>query len=118
MPEYRRHRLPGATYVFALALANRRSDPVVHEIATLQAAITRPRQLYLFQIDAWVVLPEHMHAVWTLPNDDADDSLRQTLITRRFSATIPKLAPRRVGCPSAPHPTDATNIVTMHNTNT
>ena len=52
MPEYRRHRVPGGTYFFTLALANRRSDLLVREIAALRTAITRTRQLYPFQIDA------------------------------------------------------------------
>lgn len=66
MPEYRRHRVPGGTYFFTLALANPRSDLLMREIAPLRAAIVRTRLLYPFQIDAWVVLPENMHAVWTL----------------------------------------------------
>jgi putative transposase len=90
MPEYRRHRVPGGTYFFTLALANRRSDLLVHEITALQAAFNRTRQLHPFQIDAWVVLPEHMHAVWTLPDGESDYSLRWTLIKRWFSAAIPK----------------------------
>jgi putative transposase len=88
MPEYRRHRVPGGTYFFTLALANRRSDLLVREIASLRAAVVRTRLLYPFQVDAWVVLPEHMHAVWTLPDGDAGYSLRWTLIKRWFSAAI------------------------------
>jgi hypothetical protein len=42
------------------------------------------------RIDAWVVLPEHLHAVWTLPDGDADFSTRWTLIKRGFSARIAK----------------------------
>jgi putative transposase len=61
----------------------------VREIAALRAAVARTRLLYPFQIDAWVVLPEHMHAVWTLPDGDAGYSLRWTLIKRWFSAAIP-----------------------------
>ncbi len=89
MPEYRRYRVPGGTYFFTLALTDRRSDLLVREIAGLRAAIVRTRRLYPFQIDAWVVLPEHMHAVWTLPDGDAGYSLRWTLIKRWFSAAIP-----------------------------
>ena len=89
MPEYRRHRVPGGTYFFTLALANRRSNLLVREIAALRAAVVRTRLLYPFQIDAWVMLPEHMHAVWTLLDGDAGYSLRWTLIKRWFSAAIP-----------------------------
>jgi putative transposase len=89
MPEYRRHRVPGGTYFFTLALSDRRSDLLVREIARLRKAVVRTRLLYPFQIDAWVVLPEHMHAVWTLPDCDAGYSLRWSLIKRWFSAAIP-----------------------------
>ena len=89
MPQYRRNRIPGGTYFFTVALADRRTGLLVREIAALRAAVTRTRQLHPFQIDAWVVLPEHMHAVWTLPEQDTDFSLRWTLIKRTFSAAIP-----------------------------
>ena len=89
MPEYRHNRVPGGTYFFTLALANRRSNLLVREIAALRAAVVRTRLKYPFQIDAWVVLPEHMHAVWTLPDGDAGYSLRWTLIKRWFSAAVP-----------------------------
>lgn len=89
MPDYRRSRLAGGTYFFTVALADRRSDLLVREIAALRSAVARTRHLYPFQIDAWVVLPEHMHAVWTLPENDADFPLRWTLIKRWFSAAIP-----------------------------
>ena len=61
---------------------DRRSDLLVHEVAALRASVSRTRTLYPFTIDAWVVLPEHLHAVWTLPNGDADYSTRWTLIKR------------------------------------
>ena len=89
MPEYRRNLVPGGTYFFTVALADRRSDLLVREIASLRAAAGRTRRLYPFQIDAWVVLPEHIHAVWTLPEGDTGYSLRWTLIKRWFSAQIP-----------------------------
>ena len=89
MPDYRRHRVPGGTYFFTLTLADRRSDLLVREIDSLRAAVARTRLRYPFHVDAWVVLPEHMHAVWTLPDCDADYSLRWGLIKRWFSAAIP-----------------------------
>lgn len=67
MPDYRRNRVPGGTYFFTLALADRRSDLLVREIDALRAAVARTRRLHPFRIDAWVVLPDHLHAVWTLP---------------------------------------------------
>jgi putative transposase len=88
MPNYRRTRIEGGTYFFTLALADRRSDLLIQEVAALRASVSRARALYPFTIDAWVVLPDHLHAVWTLPAHDADFSTRWTLIKRGFSARI------------------------------
>jgi putative transposase len=88
MPDYRRSRVQGGTYFFTLALNDRRSDLLVREVALLRAAVTRVRALHPFRIEAWVVLPEHIHAMWTLPAGDADYSLRWGLIKRGFSARV------------------------------
>jgi REP element-mobilizing transposase RayT len=88
MPQYRRNRIEGGIYFFTLALADRRSDLLVKEVDALRASVSRAHVLYPFTIDAWVVLPDHLHAVWTLPADDADFSTRWTLIKRGFSAGI------------------------------
>jgi putative transposase len=60
--------------------------------AALRAAITRVRAHRPFHIDAWVLLPEHLHAIWTLPADDADFSLRwaqiKRLVTRACGARL------------------------------
>jgi len=90
MPDYRRNRVEGGTYFFTLALADRRSDFLVREVAALRASVSHVRVLYPFNIDAWVVLPEHLHAVWTLPDGDTDFSTRWGLIKRGFSARIEK----------------------------
>jgi len=89
MPDYRRNRVEGGTYVFTVALADRRSDLLLREIAALRAAVRRTLLSHPFRIDAWVILPEHMHAVWTLPVGDAEFSTRWTLIKRWFTAAIP-----------------------------
>jgi putative transposase len=90
MPYYRRNRVAGGTYFFTVALSDRKSDLLVREIAALRTAVARTRLLHPFKIDAWVVLPEHMHAVWTLPEGDADFPLRWTLVKRTFSAAVPQ----------------------------
>ncbi|MDD5319023.1 MAG: hypothetical protein PHD43_00135 [Methylococcales bacterium] len=41
-----------------------------------------------FQIDAMVILPDHIHALWTLPTDDADYSIRWRNIKRSFTQQI------------------------------
>jgi putative transposase len=90
MPDYRRNRVEGGTYFFTLALADRGSDLLVQEAAALRASVSRVRARYPFNIDAWVVLPEHLHSVWTLPDGDADFSTRWGLIKRGLSARIAK----------------------------
>ena len=47
-------------------------------------------QRHPFTIDAIVVLPEHLHALWTLPEDDNDYATRWMLIKTAFSRQIPK----------------------------
>ena len=44
-----------------------------------------------FHIDAWVVLPEHTHCIWTLPENDDDYSARWREIKKAFSKSIPPL---------------------------
>ena len=57
---------------------------------TLRAAVAATRQRYPFTIDAFVVLPDHLHAVWTLPPGDCDFSTRWRLIKSRFAKALPK----------------------------
>jgi putative transposase len=60
------------------------------KIEELREATRRTQQRYPFHIDAIVVLPDHIHAVWTLPPDNADFSLRWRLIKSRFARSIAK----------------------------
>ena len=93
MPDYRRNRAPGGTYFFTVNLLDRRSDRLVTQIGTLRASIARVRQLMPFHIDAWVVLPDHMHAIWTLPEGDANFTHRWQAIKMAFSITIDPVEP-------------------------
>jgi putative transposase len=95
MPDYRRNRVPGATYFFTVNLANRRSDLLVREIDSLRAAIRTVRLARPFHIDAWVILPDHLHCIWTLPEGDAEYSLRWRAIKTRFFKALPNAEPRR-----------------------
>ena len=88
MPNYIRPRVTGATVFFTVALADRRSDLLVREVDRLREAVRVTRAERPFGIDAWVVLPDHLHAVWTLPAGDADYSTRWRLIKGRFAAGI------------------------------
>ncbi len=76
MSRYIRPHIPGATVFFTVTLAQRGSDMLVREIAALRDAVRATMAARPFHVDAWVVLPDHMHAVWTLPEGDADYSIR------------------------------------------
>ena len=90
MPNYRRAFVPGGCWFFTVNLLERRKTLLVDRIDALRDAVARTRERYPFVIDAVVVLPDHIHAVWTLPPGDADFSLRWRLIKSRFARTVPK----------------------------
>ena len=93
MPNYLRNRVPGGTYFFTVNLLDRRSHLLVTHIKPLREAIRRVLEKRPFHIDAWVVMPDHMHAVWTLPPGDADYSGRWREIKKAFTKTLPKTEP-------------------------
>ena len=71
-------------------LLERRRTLLVDHIDVLRGAMERTRGRYPFVIDAIVVLPDHIHAVWTLPEHNADFSTRWRLIKTRFAKALPK----------------------------
>ena len=88
MSTYRRVRVPGASIFFTVALDQRGSSLLTEHIDHLRLAVARTRNERPFTIDAFVVLPDHLHCVWTLPERDADYSTRWRLIKSRFSMTL------------------------------
>jgi putative transposase len=73
---YRRAHACGGTFFFTVNLADRSSHMLVEHIDALRDAVRAVKQRHAFEIVAWVVLRDHMHAVWTLPPDDKDFSTR------------------------------------------
>jgi len=63
MPDYLRNRAAGGTFFYTVNLLDRRSDLLVSQIDALRAAIRRVRARAPFVIDAWGVLPDHMHCL-------------------------------------------------------
>jgi putative transposase len=90
MPNYRRYRVPGGTYFFTVNLLERKKDTLVSHIDCLRAAVRKTRLERPFYIDAWVVLPDHMHCMWTLPPGDDDFSNRWKAIKIRFVQALPR----------------------------
>ena len=89
MSDYRRARVPSATYFFTVNLRDRSSDLLIREIDLLRDTVRATKARHPFHIDAWVVLPEHMHCMWTLPEGDADFALRWKVIKFGFSRRLP-----------------------------
>lgn len=94
MPNVLRPRISGATIFFTVNLADRSSRLLVDDIDGLRQVVIKTRRERPFTIDAWVVLPDHMHCVWTLPEGDSDYATRWRLIKIRFSRRHP-VGPRR-----------------------
>ena len=90
MPNYRRAFVPGGCWFFTVNLLERRKSLLVDHIETLRLAVAATRKNLPFTIDALVVLPDHLHAVLTLPPGDADFSTRWRLIKNRFARELPK----------------------------
>jgi putative transposase len=90
MPDFRRLFVPGESYFFTANLLERRGNRLlVDNIDTLREAVRKTRQERPFRIDAWVVLPEHMHMMLTLPPNDTNFSSRMRAIKIRFNRAIP-----------------------------
>lgn len=88
--EYRRIRQEGGTYFFTVNLAERSSTLLVDRVNDLRRAVRTVKQRHPFDIVAWVVLPDHPHAIWTLPDGDGDCATRWMLIKAGFSRSIPR----------------------------
>ena len=95
MAEYRRNRVEGGCYFFTVNLSCRGSDLLVLEIEALRGAVRAARGRHPFAIDAWVVLPDHMHCIWTLPARDSDFPARWRMIKALFSRAVAVVGDRR-----------------------
>jgi len=95
MSNYRRCRVAGGSYFFTVNLEDRRSDLLLTEISALGVAVRETQATRPFTIEAWVVLPDHLHCLWTLPPGDADFPTRWQMIKARFARRVPHPAYRR-----------------------
>ncbi len=95
MPRYRRLYQPGGCWFFTVNLLHRQhNDLLVRNVDLLRNCVKAVRQNHPFHINACVVLPEHIHCIWTLPEGDSDFSVRWRLIKSAFSRRLPALEPR------------------------
>lgn len=72
MSSYLRPKQGGASIFFTVALSRRGDSVLVAEVDRLRLAVQETMATRLFVIDAWVVLPDHLDAVWILPEGNAD----------------------------------------------
>ena len=89
MPDYRRLFIPRATYLFTLATHERRPWLCTAPArGALRDAVAQVRQARPFAVEAWMLLPDHLHCIWTLPPGDADYATRWRLIKRAVSVHL------------------------------
>jgi putative transposase len=97
MPDYRRAWLPGGTWFFTVNLLSRSgNDLLVRYADELRTVVADVRRRHPFVIHAWVVMPDHLHCVLSLPEGDTDFPLRWRLIKLGFSKAIPPTEYRSV----------------------
>jgi putative transposase len=90
MTEYRRARVPGATWFFTVCLAERRGNRLlVDQIERLRTVMGIVHKRHPFKVEAIVVLPDHLHCMWTLPTGDSGNGVRWALIKSIFSRGLP-----------------------------
>jgi len=90
MVNYRRIRVASGCYFFTVNLRNRQSTYLTSHIDLLREAFIDTRRKYPFTIDAIVILPEHLHTIWTLPPSDENYSTRWQLLKGLFTRKLGK----------------------------
>jgi putative transposase len=85
MVRYRRNFIPGGSFFFTVTLTERTSSALVDNVTALRTAFRIARQERPFTIDAIVILPDHLHTIWTLPSGDSDFSGRWRRIKGFFT---------------------------------
>jgi putative transposase len=89
MSRYRRVKIAGGLFFFTVALADRSSDLLVREIDRLRRSYKTMQERLPFETLAICVLPDHLHALWQLPDGDADYASRWNLFKSSFSRGLP-----------------------------
>ena len=97
MSTYRRRYVPGGAYFFTVNLQDRRQRLLTDHIDMLRAVYRDVQARHPFETLAIAILPEHLHAVWQLPEGDSDFSTRWRLIKGGFSRAVPAPPGRHPG---------------------
>ncbi len=92
MPQYRRASQKGGQYFFTVVTGQRQPILTLEPVrVALRNAIQHVRTNLPFTIDAWVLLPDHMHCIWTLPENDYNYGKRWSIIKRFVSKSITEI---------------------------
>jgi putative transposase len=94
MSRYRRAGLDGGTFFFTATLADRSGDLSTSEIDRFRSVYRTVTMRYPFETIAICILPDHLHAIWSLPENDRDFAMRWMLIKSGFSRGLPAAADR------------------------
>ena len=90
MVNYRRSKEKGGTYFFTVNLKNRKEMYLTSYIEQLRESFRLVQQNDPFNIVAIVILPDHLHTIWTLPENDANYSARWKAIKSKFTRLLVK----------------------------
>lgn len=85
---YRRNRVEGGCYFFTVTLRDRSSDLLIRHVDLLRDAFAVCLRNRPFAMDAVVILPDHLHAIWTLPEGDSDYPGRWKAIKAKFTRSL------------------------------
>ena len=85
---YRRHLFAGQTHVFTVALSDRTASTITTHIPALRAAFRQARAERPFTIEAIVILPDHLHALLTLPEGDTNTAHPWRRIKTLFTRSL------------------------------
>jgi len=94
MPNYLRVKIDGGIFFFTVTLADRSSDLLVRQVDRLRRFYSLTRKRYPFETVALCILPDHLHAIWSLPPGDSDYPLRWSVFKVGFSRGLMEAAPR------------------------
>ena len=94
MSRYRRAKVEGGVFFFTVTLADRSSDLLVRHVDRLRTIYRLVQERYPFETIAVCILPDHLHAVWSLPEGDSNFPLRWGLIKSGFSRELAGVARR------------------------
>lgn len=86
MPNYRRLRPPGGTFFFTLK--TERNAPIFADrrcVDLLGEVFRDTKSRWPFDVRAIVLLPDHLHSIWSLPPGDDKYSMRWGWLKKEFT---------------------------------